>query len=96
MTKKQKIIERIKNLLSEKGATETNKLEHDIYLLRSRYTEDHDAWYGKIDSLWLSADGTPKCHIWYWGTGEDEDVSTLTYKNLEFVEEYLVKGYVIQ
>lgn len=96
MTKKQKLIEQIKNLLREKGATIANKLVHDIYLIRSRYTEDHDAWYGKIEALWLADDGTPKCHIWYWGTGEDENISALTYKNLEFVKEYLVKGYVIQ
>ena len=92
MTKKQKLIEQIKNLLREKGATVANKLVHDIYLIRSH----NDAWYGKIVALWLADDGTPKCYIWYWGTGEDENISTLTYKNLEFVKEYLVKGYVIQ
>ena len=96
MTKKQKLIEQIKNLLMEKGATVANKLVHDIYLIRSRYIEDYDAWYGKIETMWLADDGTPKCHIWYWGIGDDVDISTLTYTNLGFVKEYLVKGYVIQ
>lgn len=96
MTKKQKLLEQIKNLLMEKGATVANKLVHDIYLIRSHYVEDDDAWYGKIETLWLADNGTPKCHIWYWGMGEDENVSALTCTNLEFVKEYLVKGYVTQ
>lgn len=96
MTKKQRLLGKIVELLKEKGATETNKLKHDIYLLRSRYSDDDDAWYGKIETLWLGSDGTPMCYIWRWGVGFDEEVSTLTYTNLEFVHEYLVKGYVVQ
>ena len=96
MTRKQRLLKKIAELLEERGATESCKLEHDIYLLRSRYTEGHDAWYGKIETLWLGRDGTPMCHIWYWGTGSDEPVGNLTCTNLEFVHEYLVKGYVIQ
>lgn len=96
MTKKQRLLQKIKNLLAEKGATENNRLEHDIYLLRSHYADDNNAWYGKIQSLWLANDGTPKCHIWYWGMGVDNDLNALTYTNLGFVLEYLVNGYVIQ
>lgn len=96
MTKKQRILQKIKSLLAERGATEDNRLVHDIYLLRPHYTNDDNAWYGMIQSLWLASDGTPKCHIWYWGTGADEELNTLTYNNLGFVLEYLVNGYVIQ
>ena len=96
MTKKQRLVEKIRKFLEERGATESNKLEHDIYLLRPRYGDDNRAWYGELETLWLGKDGTPMCHIWYWGTGGDEPVGNLTYTNLEFVHEYLVKGYVVQ
>ena len=96
MTKKERLLGKIVELLKEKGATETNKLRHDIYLLNRGIRDSYLAWYGKIETLWLGSDGTPMCYIWRWGVGFDEEVSTLTYTNLKFVHEYLVKGYVVQ
>ena len=95
MTKKQKLIARIKELLIEKGANESNKLEHDIYLIDYR-RRNGDPWYGKITDVWLDKDGNAKCHVWYWGTECVEDISTLTCTNLGFVLEYLTNGYIIQ
>ena len=94
MTKKQKLVEKIKGLLKERGCTEDNKEECGIYLIDKRRSDDQ--WYGELEAMWLDKNGTPKCRVWYWGVNGIGHIEDLTTTNLGFVLEYLTNGYVVQ